>query len=235
MGTSRQVKALNVFIGQRMRAIREAQGKRQEDVVVTARAFGLKWTQATVAALETAKRQLNVSEFLLLPRVFGIELRDLFVGDQSVRLPTGVLTKPKILEAIVSSRAKSLRHDELLTQRTGTLRRALRQYRKAIPSLPLPPPMQDQMVKVWTSLLGIGVAEAKAARKFRVREGDIAHAAVSLWKRSLTLERDSRLAEALQGAPASPSPRTVQAMRGHITRSLLEVLRSELQRSATAH
>jgi transcriptional regulator with XRE-family HTH domain len=231
MARSGQVKSLNVFIGGRIRGIREAQGKRQEDVVVAAREFGLEWTQATVAALETAKRQLSVSEFLLLPCVLGIELRELFVGDESVRLPTGAQTQPKILRAIVSSQAKSLGYDALRTQRKGTVRRVLRQVTKAIRSLPIPPPMQEQIGQTITGLLG--VADAKAARKLRVDQISLWTVATRLWGRSLTDERDRRL-EALRDAAQPPSSRTVQAMRGHITRSLLEELKRELRRSAPA-
>jgi hypothetical protein len=67
-----------------------------------------------------------------------------------------------------------------------------------------------------------GDAELKAARRLRVPPVAVALAARRSWKRSLTEERDRRVAEE---APADATPRTLQALRGHISRGLLEELK----------
>src|SRR5260370_20679819 len=58
---------LATLLGQRLRALREGGGKRQEDLAAAARGHGLAWSRATVAAIETGRRQLSVGELFLLP------------------------------------------------------------------------------------------------------------------------------------------------------------------------
>src|SRR5205823_23554 len=77
----------------------------------------------------------------------------------------------------------------------------------------------------------IGVAEQKASRRLGVSPEEVARAAGSLWSRSLAEERDARL---LRLAPVGASARTIQALRGHITRTLLQELEPALQRETTA-
>jgi hypothetical protein len=71
-----------------------------------------------------------------------------------------------------------------------------------------------------------GEAEMKAARKLSVDAEVVATAALGLWKRSLTEQRDAIVAET---APADASPRTLQAMRGRVTRELLEELQARIE------
>src|SRR5258707_11551520 len=68
--------ALATLLGQRLRALREGGGKRQEDLAAAARGHGLSWSRATVAAIETGRRRLSVDELLLLP----VALNRLAVG-----------------------------------------------------------------------------------------------------------------------------------------------------------
>jgi transcriptional regulator with XRE-family HTH domain len=55
------------LVGVRLRALREAKGLRQEDVVTGAKSVGLQWGRSSVAALEAGTRSLSVGEFLLIP------------------------------------------------------------------------------------------------------------------------------------------------------------------------
>jgi hypothetical protein len=65
-----------------------------------------------------------------------------------------------------------------------------------------------------------GETERKAARALHVDDpAEVAVAALKLWGRSLTQERDARVVDA---AAPDASPRTLQALRGHVTRHLLE-------------
>jgi hypothetical protein len=68
-------------------------------------------------------------------------------------------------------------------------------------------------------------AERKAARKFGVEADEIVVAAVSLWGHNLSTERDRR---ALQEVGPGDDARRVQAIRGHITRELLNEIESQL-------
>lgn len=67
----------------------------------------------------------------------------------------------------------------------------------------------------------IGPVEIKAGLKLGVPGEEVARAAWMLWRRSLAEERDARL-QVL--APDASDARTVQALRGHITRALLKEL-----------
>jgi hypothetical protein len=71
-------------------------------------------------------------------------------------------------------------------------------------------------------------AEMKAARRLGTTPDAIATAAEKLWKRPLDAERDDRVREQ---APENASTRTTQALRGHVTRALLEELRPRLKPS----
>jgi transcriptional regulator with XRE-family HTH domain len=64
-----------------------------------------------------------------------------------------------------------------------------------------------------------GEADQKAARRLRVDVSQLSAAANRLWGCSLTAERNRRLGN-VQGKPA----RSIQALRGRITRTLLEEL-----------
>src|SRR5262249_1656132 len=66
-----QAKPLALVMGTRLREVREAANKRQEDVAVVARKLGLDWTRVTVAAIELGRRRLSLEELLLLPYVFN--------------------------------------------------------------------------------------------------------------------------------------------------------------------
>jgi hypothetical protein len=70
------------------------------------------------------------------------------------------------------------------------------------------------------------VADTKAAQRLRVTPEAIREGAYRLWGKSLTEERDERVK-----AKASPdaTPRTLQAIRGHITRVMIEELRPALK------
>jgi hypothetical protein len=69
-----------------------------------------------------------------------------------------------------------------------------------------------------------GDAEQKAANVLDVSPHAVALAARSRWGRSLTEERDRRVS-----AASESTPRTLQALRGHATRALLDELRPVLK------
>jgi hypothetical protein len=71
-----------------------------------------------------------------------------------------------------------------------------------------------------------GDVELTAARKLKTTPFIVAFAALRHWKHSLTMERDTRLAS--QMTNTTPA-RSVQALRGHITRELLTDLLPHVQ------
>lgn len=72
-------------------------------------------------------------------------------------------------------------------------------------------------------------AEQKAARKLGVSPDVVAAAALELWSNSFTSERNDRVQK--QANPGA-SPRTLQALRGHVARKMLEEIQSVLARES---
>ena len=62
------------LLGRNVREQRLKLGLRQDDVARQAQALGLHWTQATVAAIETGRRQTSLGEALLLALLFVAQL-----------------------------------------------------------------------------------------------------------------------------------------------------------------
>lgn len=200
------------YVGERLRFARESHLLRQDELASIGRAWGLDWTQATVAAIEAGRRRLTLEEFLLLPWVASgsgtgpayalggkstaMQLSEFFVGDpdRPVRLSAAVTMKGRGLQEIVAGRAAL---DDASVEALTRARLAER----------------DQ----W------GDAERKAARRLGRTSLIVAGAARKRWGRSFTEERDARLAA--QATSATP-PRALQALRGHITRALIEELRA---------
>lgn len=87
-----------------------------------------------------------------------------------------------------------------------------------------------------------GLAERKAARKYDVEPETIRRLAQRLWGRSLDAERDERVREDLAFQDEWPEmaemfnpkveaipPRSLQAIRGHVTRELLSELEPKVE------
>ena len=66
MWAMEQAKGIATAIGALFRANREAAGLRQDEVARAAREGGLRWTRATVAAIETGKRDISLDEFFAI-------------------------------------------------------------------------------------------------------------------------------------------------------------------------
>jgi transcriptional regulator with XRE-family HTH domain len=217
-----QSKTLTQAIGERIRDLREATGLRQEDVASSARGrFGLLWTQATVAAIETGKRQLTVEELILLPLLLTCELGELLpkvdphAKDEWIALTPQTDVRARVIRNVLNGMARDsspLDIESAVDQRR----------RKSIPTFLT----NDQELRL-RQLRNEAASDAaiKAAQRLRITPLEIAEVARGLWRRSITEERDARIAERIQGE----EPRTVQALRGHVTRALLDELRAILK------
>jgi transcriptional regulator with XRE-family HTH domain len=248
--------AFSTLLGQRLRALREGGGKRQEELAAAARHYGLSWSRATLAALETGRRQLSVGELFLLPAVLnrlalgrtgkeapasgGLLVADLLPerGDQWVALTPRTSVRVRVLRTLLGTAAEPMTeqdfdtpHRRQTTMAQASLQQSIRDW-------------SEQTETTWRRIMGRplsgsdlptlnqaledadGVVEQQAARRLRVPARAIALAARKRWNSSLTEQRDRRLAEALRG---DPSARRLQALRGHHTRALLFELRPLLR------
>ena len=236
--------ALTIVLGERLRTLREGGGKRQEDLAGAARGYGLAWSRATVAAIETGRRQLSVGELLLLPAVVnkltgtaapasgGLLVADLLPerGEQWVALTPRASVRVRSLRALLGAAADPVSEHDFDTphrRETGIAQAALQESLqrwtsdtettwRRIMGRPLTSPDLPTLNLVLED--AAGAVEQQAARRSRKSAFAVALAARKLWNRSLTEQRDQRLAEERRG-PASA--RRLQALRGHCTRSLL--------------
>lgn len=199
----------------RLKRIRLDREWLQEDVAQRARTIGLRWSQATVAAIEGRRRNVSLGEVLLLPLIYDLLLED-------------VLTAPDDPEAVVDVEGVLVKGPELRALIRGT------DVQKKSPlALPVPFSLREQLEGFKKIAQRYGVkappivyrlamaaqsdAHRKAARRLDVSPFEVVVASWVLWKgRTLPEERDRRLDE---GA----GERSRRA--GHVTRRLVEELR----------
>jgi transcriptional regulator with XRE-family HTH domain len=197
-------------IGERLRQLREARGLRQEDIAAGARRIGLRWNRPTIALVENGIRQLSVGEFLAMAVIYMLIMNEKELGSPSLKpekwlkpvdfLPTkgwfeigkGCALPAAMLREVVDGNL----YPSLLPTSFFVHRRA------------------DEDIFETEAL---GDAEEKAARRLKVSAVEVAKAARQLWQRSLTEERDRRVREQ---ASDESSRRRLQALRGHVSRTL---------------
>jgi transcriptional regulator with XRE-family HTH domain len=216
------------------RRIREKTGRRQEDVAAEARAYGLQWTSATVAAIETGRRHVSAVELLMLPWVLGeagdpIELADLFAGAGRVQLTPEASVDGRVLAAAVTGRVREIGKlrakswaGSWNTPRRRASARALREEHELLKRAAVYDQSAADAWKAWEE--SGGEAERKAGYRFGCEPLDVALAARSLWGRSLSDERNAR-------AQPGASPQA----RGRITRQLLDELERVLNKGGPRH
>jgi transcriptional regulator with XRE-family HTH domain len=208
MASMSEAISLAAAIGRRIRQLRDERGFTQGDVAHAARIYGLGWTRATVAAIESGARNLSAEELVLLPVLIGeltapsdgtwevyLELRDLIPDDDrdlEIDLAPGEPGGPypwpwHVVRAILSS-----------------------QLADAFPASPRPNEDLDLP----------GEVEERAAVRLGVPVDLVMEASYRLWGHSLTAERDRLMQE--RGGDITPSTR--RAIRGRITRELVKHL-----------
>jgi transcriptional regulator with XRE-family HTH domain len=221
--SKRRARALHVAIGEQLRQLREARGVRQEDVAAGARRIGLRWNRPTVALVENGFRQLSIGELLAMPVIYMVIMKK-ELGSPSWE-PKKMLTLGDLLPAkgwAEIGRGCTLPASMLQDVANGNLE---------VTSFPpdfLVSRESDEDVLEDDAL---GDAEGKAARRLKVSTVEVAKAAREIWGHSLTEERDRRVVEKREGVS---SPRTLQALRGHVSRALTEVLSTVLVKSSSA-
>lgn len=232
-------------VGRRLRELRDAAGVTAENVAAAARDLGMSWHRSTVASLETGERGLSLGEALALPLV----CRSAGIGEVTFAalLPNGDSSDLVELAGELSVRARSTRmlldepeHIRLGDLVTPGLRDAQRRLadpafwqrtraRAAVLEAAWPEATGSDSMKARDD--ADGEAERKLARKYGVPALAVALAARAVWGRGLTDERDARVADRVDG---DASARTVQAVRGHVTRALAGELHDRLTAAAVA-
>ncbi len=84
-----QYRDLREVIAGNLVAIRNELAWKQDDLAAAVRAYGLDWSRATVAALETGRRDLSLVETLVLKTVLSRTLEELLKVDEYTRVVSG--------------------------------------------------------------------------------------------------------------------------------------------------
>jgi len=212
-----KVRPLQATIGERLRQVRQDRSFRQEDIAAGARRIGLRWNRATVALVENGVRALSIGEFLALPVLYNMMVLN------SASFPI------KRWSALVDFLPEEgdLEISKSCILPASTLQNVAKGDDHAIltSTLSVPRGADEEIFDE-----ALGDAEEKAARRLKVSAVDVAKAARELWGESLTEKRDREVAAKLGDVS---SPRTLQAVRGHVTRALTNVLSSRLVKSSS--
>jgi transcriptional regulator with XRE-family HTH domain len=228
-------KSPSAVVGEIMRRLRHEYGRNQDDVATSARTMGLAWTRATVAALETGRRSLDLGEYFLLPVVlnhaFGVEvdLPGLVPIAGRVRFGPEAVGSGIALRAGMAGTMQEVALDDLDTPWTRKATRMVREAGEAFSAARRVWPAAKPRDLVAAERDSSQLVEVRAGERLGVPPFEVALAARRLWGRSLTEERNHRLSE------ASENPRSARAYAGHVTRTLTAELRQLLgQASARA-
>lgn len=208
---------------------REGAQIQQESLALVGRQWGVPWSANTIAQLETGRRHLTVEEWLLLPVIMTQALNpedDYTYSDfipqgmkERIALTARTLCYSDGIVALLKRRGALTPQDAEFFDRPRTRRL------QAIQSLGAKNPRRQ----AFADKEGEGdfsQTDYKAARALGVAPNSIIVASMQIWGRLLMEERDNRLAMAKQESLTS---RKAQALRGHITRSLLRELRPALR------
>ncbi|MEV4183091.1 helix-turn-helix transcriptional regulator [Streptosporangium canum] len=194
MSTDELIPSIGQVVGQNLLRLREHHQQTQSDVTreIFART-GQQWTRAQVSTLENGKREgIAFEELLVLAFTYDVPLAELFRsgtpiagGDEE----TDFHVRAGGILTTMSAVRDALRGDKVKASAPRRSRGAL-----------LPSSIE---------------ADKAVAERLGLDTQAVANAAIKMWGRTLTEQRDARL-----GDTSSISPRTLQAKRGAMTRLL---------------
>ncbi len=228
VGPLEDLPTFGAALGLELRRVRAERGMTAEDVARWARGAGLAWDRSTVSSIEIGRRNVSASELLLLPVIYRCPLLNLLPNER-VRLTDKAAPSPEALRESLIQPPELEGDGWWLTGHIET-------------GLPDASALLVKSMAFWRDIAArfpgatFGSLERaeqhaddeptrKAARKLGVDRRIVAVAAEQLWGHGLAAERDRRVDQ--QGKEAL-SPRALQAVRGHITRTLLGELQQVL-------
>ncbi|MFN2490126.1 MAG: helix-turn-helix transcriptional regulator [Actinomycetota bacterium] len=215
---------LDDLIAGNIKLIRGERGLSQHDLAERARAAGLPWTQGTVASIETGKRKVTKGEMLLLQHLLGAPLPILLQADEDIDLG-GVLASSEGLDRL--ARGDTSVPVGVEVKLRWSVRPSSREEQRLAKSYGQ---ATDEATLQRMAQATLREAERKAPKSLAERYGldvsafEVVLASHDLWGRSLSDERDARLAE---GSDDPPERR--RALRGHATRELFEELKKHME------
>ncbi len=211
---------LSIIVGLRLRALRERDEVTLDAVARAGQSVGLRWRRVTVAAIERGDRRLSIEELVLLPSLLaragvGGGRYDLLRPDDSIQLTPRLEVNGSLLLAAMpgpNPAPIALRDDDDDDVSWLDLGET-----ESFPEL-----TAEQISRA--SRLSRGDAETRAAAVLNVTPLHVNLAAMASWGRSLSEERELRLA-----ARTDLVGRDRHRAAGHVTRGLIRELRGVLE------
>ncbi|HVA74313.1 MAG TPA: helix-turn-helix transcriptional regulator [Acidimicrobiales bacterium] len=222
-------------MGANVSRLRIAAGKTQGQVADHLAMRGLSWRRSTVAQVETARRQIGLAEALALADVLDVPLVELLRTQTPVRVDLGQW-HPKFLVAALEGTTGDLLAIESYTSPSrekmysqihvvlGALNSADQRHADRWPGR-----YRERDLGAATPFEYATARRIESQVRLGVRAPDVVAAADTLWRHSLTEERDRRVK---RRANAKASPRTLQAVRGLVMRELDKELEAAIEEAA---
>lgn len=204
-----KTQTIDVTVGQLIKKLRLDRGFSHEFVAFRLRKWGLNWSRSQLAMVEAGRRGLTVGEWIMLPAILTEALS---------------ISSPLTYEDLVPTAQRLALTPQLTVLNSDVVRELLlNQGHLEQGKFGAGRPIEDLFERPITSQKPYQEDAAwNAARHFHVPMEAISKAAEQLWRHPLSVERDRRILESGQ------SGRTLQALRGHVTRQLFRELAPQL-------
>ena len=219
--TERQPRTIYDVLGSNLKEWRIARGWSQDELAHRAREWGLRWYRSSVEATETGKKPLDVADLALLLLATDCGIQELLHGKGEVKVKPQVYLELRHVQRMLRGNVP-LPDDTTSPDDLPWMNR--RHDPNQLRLFPTEVGMPERQ-------LASGEAEQKVARTFtrkfprRVSADEVLNLAVATWGTSLTEERENRLRQ--RETHLLPN-RTLQALRGRITRQLLTELEPKI-------
>ncbi len=195
-------------VGDQVRALRSTKGWRQDDLAASAIGAGLAgWTRATVANVENGSRLLDLGEAIALAVALDVHVVDLIPEYQGTEV-------------------RAIRYAQGGYAGAENLRWGLSAGALGEPFATRRDP--DGVVGAGRLLFEAEDVNRKAAMSLGIDVDELRRLTDHVWLLSLAQMREIRLVEHEASAAKPLTARSRQAVRGHISRKLIEELRAEL-------
>lgn len=223
-------------VGANIARLRTSAGKTQARLAEELATHGISWRRSTVAQVETGRRAVSLPEALALADELEVPLAKLLDFEVPVTVDSGGVWHPNYVKAALAGTTQRLPLAETYTSPAqGRLDSQIRTALLAVDAMRdahkarWPGRSHSRDVRAATDLDENAAQRLEATLRLGVRAWDVRAASDELWGRSLEAERDERVR---LRSGANPSPRSLQAIRGLVTRQLDKELSEAIEQAA---
>jgi transcriptional regulator with XRE-family HTH domain len=215
---------ISEVIGTNLRQIREANRWTQDECVALLRLAGLRLTQSAIVGIEAGSRSVAIGELVIIAAALGVPIAELLAGEGQVRLSAaasadlasvGLFLRGKVKPAVLEiDSPASVAWSNFVQGIVPLSKRTKELWPEGTPS---------QIIAAERA--SDSAAERKAARSLGIAPRDLSILAFRMWGTSLTDKRNTVVSERTTG---DTPVRTVQAIRGRVTRDLVVEIRNSM-------